>query len=156
MVEDTSLCFNAYGGLPGPYIKWFLKNLGHEGLNTMLAGFEDKSAYAQCIFAYSPGGLLLCDCRGFVPRETDRIWGAAKDSLPKQRLGVLTSTCYGEPQGWLHLTHNYVSLCITQICASPATALPANASSPGEACRPSPQCCMPWSRVWSVQVQTAR
>ena len=58
MVEDTSLCFNAYGGLPGPYIKWFLKNLGHEGLNKMLAGFEDKSAYAQCIFAYSPGGPL--------------------------------------------------------------------------------------------------
>ena len=57
MVEDTSLCFNAYGGLPGPYIKWFLKNLGHEGLNTMLAGFQDKSAYAQCIFAYSPGRL---------------------------------------------------------------------------------------------------
>ncbi len=57
MVEDTSLCFNAYGGLPGPYIKWFLKNLGHEGLNRMLAGFEDKSAYAQCIFAYSPGRL---------------------------------------------------------------------------------------------------
>ena len=22
MVEDTSLCFNAYNGLPGPYIKW--------------------------------------------------------------------------------------------------------------------------------------
>lgn len=24
MVEDTCLCFNAYKGLPGPYIKWFL------------------------------------------------------------------------------------------------------------------------------------
>ena len=55
MVEDTSLCFNAYGGLPGPYIKWFLKNLGHDGLNSMLAGFDDKTAYAQCIFAYTPG-----------------------------------------------------------------------------------------------------
>jgi len=55
MVEDTSLCFNAYGGLPGPYIKWFLGKLGHEGLPKMLAGFEDKSGYAQCIFAYSPG-----------------------------------------------------------------------------------------------------
>ncbi|KAF6254995.1 inosine triphosphate pyrophosphatase-like protein [Scenedesmus sp. NREL 46B-D3] len=55
MVEDTSLCFNAYKGLPGPYIKWFLEKLGHDGLNRMLAGFEDKSAYAQCIFAYSPG-----------------------------------------------------------------------------------------------------
>lgn len=55
MVEDTSLCFNALKGLPGPYIKWFLEKLGHDGLNRMLAGFEDKSAYAQCIFAYSPG-----------------------------------------------------------------------------------------------------
>lgn len=36
MVEDTSLCFNALGGLPGPYIKWFLEKLGHEGLNNML------------------------------------------------------------------------------------------------------------------------
>ena len=31
MVEDTSLCFNAYKGLPGPYIKWFLQKLGHDG-----------------------------------------------------------------------------------------------------------------------------
>jgi inosine/xanthosine triphosphate pyrophosphatase family protein len=25
MVEDTSLCYNALGGLPGVYIKWFLE-----------------------------------------------------------------------------------------------------------------------------------
>ncbi|KAM3724617.1 SAM50-like protein [Dirofilaria immitis] len=52
IVEDTSLCFNALGGLPGPYIKWFLKNLKTDGLYKLLAGFEDKTAYAQCIFAY--------------------------------------------------------------------------------------------------------
>jgi len=55
MVEDTSLCFNALGGLPGVYIKWFLEKLGHEGLNNMLAAYEDKSAYAQCIFSYTSG-----------------------------------------------------------------------------------------------------
>ncbi|MEW5305667.1 MAG: hypothetical protein WDW38_008152 [Sanguina aurantia] len=55
MVEDTSLCFNALKGLPGPYIKHFLERLGHDGLNRMLVGFEDKSGYAQCIFAYTPG-----------------------------------------------------------------------------------------------------
>ena len=55
MVEDTSLCFNALNGLPGVYIKWFLQKLGHDGLNRMLAGFEDKSAYAQCIFAFCGG-----------------------------------------------------------------------------------------------------
>eukprot|EP00242_Pyramimonas_sp_CCMP2087_P012106 CAMPEP_0198212204 /NCGR_PEP_ID=MMETSP1445-20131203/25581_1 /TAXON_ID=36898 /ORGANISM="Pyramimonas sp., Strain CCMP2087" /LENGTH=194 /DNA_ID=CAMNT_0043886601 /DNA_START=231 /DNA_END=815 /DNA_ORIENTATION=- len=54
-VEDTSLCFNAMGGLPGAYIKWFLKELGPSGLPKMLTGFEDKTAYAQCIFAYCSG-----------------------------------------------------------------------------------------------------
>ena len=32
MVEDTSLCFNALGGMPGPYIKWFLDKIKPEGM----------------------------------------------------------------------------------------------------------------------------
>ncbi|CAN0029919.1 unnamed protein product [Pylaiella littoralis] len=55
MVEDTGLCFSALGGLPGPYIKWFLDGTGHEGLNSILAGFDDKTAYAQCVFAFCAG-----------------------------------------------------------------------------------------------------
>lgn len=55
MVEDTSLCYNALGGMPGVYIKWFLQKCGHDGLNKILAGYEDKSAYAQCVFAFTPG-----------------------------------------------------------------------------------------------------
>ncbi len=54
MVEDTSLCFNALQGLPGPYIKWFLDKIGHVGLNNLLAAYPDKSAYAQCVFAFCP------------------------------------------------------------------------------------------------------
>ena len=54
--EDTSLCFNALNGMPGPYIKWFLEKCGHDGLNKMLVGFEDKSAYALTVIAYSGGG----------------------------------------------------------------------------------------------------
>eukprot|EP00898_Chlorokybus_atmophyticus_P000359 jgi/Chlat1/1323/Chrsp118S01749 len=38
LVEDTWLCFNALKGLLG--------------LNTMLSGFEDKTAYALCVFSY--------------------------------------------------------------------------------------------------------
>jgi ribokinase/non-canonical purine NTP pyrophosphatase (RdgB/HAM1 family) len=53
--EDTSLCFNALNGLPGPYIKWFLEGCGHDGLNRMLDGFDDRSAYAQTIVAYTEG-----------------------------------------------------------------------------------------------------
>jgi inosine triphosphate pyrophosphatase len=63
-VEDTCLCFNAYKGLPGPYIKWFLEKLGHDGLNKMLVGFDDHSAYAQCTYAYTPGARRLWKGRG--------------------------------------------------------------------------------------------
>ena len=28
---------------------------GHAGLNNLLAAYDDKSAYAQCIFSYSAG-----------------------------------------------------------------------------------------------------
>jgi len=41
------------GELPGPYIKWFLEELGHEGLNKMLSEWEDKSARAICTIAYA-------------------------------------------------------------------------------------------------------
>lgn len=37
------------------YSKWFLQAVGLQGLNDMLAGFEDKSAQAVCTFAYSEG-----------------------------------------------------------------------------------------------------
>lgn len=74
LIEDTCLCFNALKGLPGiflnifslkrrlltifaigPYIKWFLDKLGPEGLHTLLAGHDDKSAQAICTFAFSEG-----------------------------------------------------------------------------------------------------
>jgi len=58
IVEDTCLCFNALGGLPGPYVKWFLDKIGLDGLVNMLAAYTDKSAYAQCIFAYCDGAAL--------------------------------------------------------------------------------------------------
>ena len=49
MCEDTLLCFNALNGLPGPYIKWFLQKLGHEGLNNLLAAYEDKVARTRSV-----------------------------------------------------------------------------------------------------------
>jgi inosine triphosphate pyrophosphatase len=39
IVEDTSLEFEALNGMPGPYIKWFLKNTKAEGLVKMLGTF---------------------------------------------------------------------------------------------------------------------
>ncbi|CAH8864549.1 unnamed protein product [Trichobilharzia szidati] len=52
LVEDTALCFNAMNGMPGPFVKWFLKSTGPEGLYRMLTGFNDFRAEAVCTFAY--------------------------------------------------------------------------------------------------------
>ncbi len=49
IVEDTSLGFNALNGLPGPYIKWFSKAIGNDGLYKMLEGFHNKQALAVCV-----------------------------------------------------------------------------------------------------------
>jgi inosine triphosphate pyrophosphatase len=55
IVEDTSLCFNALHGLPGPYIKSFLTKLGPSGLYKMVKPYDDQTAYAQCIFGMAKG-----------------------------------------------------------------------------------------------------
>ncbi|CAG8042951.1 unnamed protein product [Penicillium salamii] len=55
LTEDTALEFHALKGLPGPYIKSFMEALGHEGLNKMLDGFEDRTAEAVCTFAFCRG-----------------------------------------------------------------------------------------------------
>ena len=35
--------------------QYFLEKTGHEGLNNIISAYPDKSAYAQCIFAYCKG-----------------------------------------------------------------------------------------------------
>jgi inosine triphosphate pyrophosphatase len=58
-VEDVSLGFDALGGLPGPFVKFFLST--HDGLEKlcrMLDGFEDRQAYGECVYAYYDGEHL--------------------------------------------------------------------------------------------------
>ncbi|KAK6929634.1 Ham1-like protein [Dillenia turbinata] len=37
--------------------KWFLQKIGHEGLNNLTMAYEDKSAYALCIFLLLMGPI---------------------------------------------------------------------------------------------------
>ena len=55
IVDDTSLHFNALGGMPGPYIKHFYLAMGNSALSKMLDSFADRSAYAQCVVSFSAG-----------------------------------------------------------------------------------------------------
>ncbi|MBT7903757.1 RdgB/HAM1 family non-canonical purine NTP pyrophosphatase [Candidatus Woesearchaeota archaeon] len=56
IVEDTNLRFNALNGMPGPYIKDFLKALGTKDLPKLLTGFKDKSAEAVALIGYGEIG----------------------------------------------------------------------------------------------------
>jgi inosine triphosphate pyrophosphatase len=55
-VEDTSLCFNALGSLPGPYVKDFIKKIGISGLYELASKYKDTSAVAICSIGYCEPG----------------------------------------------------------------------------------------------------
>lgn len=58
LVEDTSLQLNALGKLPGPLIKWFLHELGNEGLCKLLDAYTDRTATAEVLFGVYDGKEL--------------------------------------------------------------------------------------------------
>ncbi len=59
LVEDVSLGFDALGGLPGPFIKFFVEaEDGLEKLCRLLDGFDNRSAEAACVFGYYDGEQL--------------------------------------------------------------------------------------------------
>ncbi|MEM7114231.1 MAG: non-canonical purine NTP pyrophosphatase [Chloroflexota bacterium] len=55
LVEDTSLSFAAWNGLPGALIRWFVDGVGNDGLCQMLAGFEEREATAETCLGYFDG-----------------------------------------------------------------------------------------------------
>ncbi len=83
IVEDTRLTFNALGKLPGPLIKWFLDELGAEGICKLLNSYDDRSATAGAAIAYYDGDRLEIfetSLNGFIsdePRGTSGFgWNA--------------------------------------------------------------------------------
>ncbi|HJX05655.1 MAG TPA: RdgB/HAM1 family non-canonical purine NTP pyrophosphatase [Candidatus Nanoarchaeia archaeon] len=55
-VEDTSLCFNALNGLPGPYVKDFIRKIGIAGLYELAKRCDDKSAVAIASIGFCKPG----------------------------------------------------------------------------------------------------
>lgn len=58
LVEDTSLGFAAWGGLPGPFVKFFLRALGAEALARAVLACGDAAAEALSGFGYHDGREL--------------------------------------------------------------------------------------------------
>lgn len=52
-VEDTALTFDEFNGLPGAYIKWFVKSMGLDKIVQMLDSFPNKAARAITTIAFA-------------------------------------------------------------------------------------------------------
>lgn len=94
LVEDTALYIDALGGLPGPFIKWFLEGVGNDGICEMMREKTDRVAVAITCFALCDetgvhtftgerNGTISDSPRGedfgwnpiFIPDDSDRTWG---------------------------------------------------------------------------------
>lgn len=53
IVEDNSLTFSCLGNLPGPLIKWFMKEVGNEKLYQICQSFNNFDAEAKVVIGYS-------------------------------------------------------------------------------------------------------
>lgn len=104
LVEDTSLRFLALGKLPGPLVKWFLAELGTEGLCRLLDGFPDRSALAETqvglydgqrfqAFSGARAGSIARVPRGsngfgwdpiFIPEGCDKTWAEMTDEEARE------------------------------------------------------------------------
>ncbi len=58
VVEDVEAGLEKLGGLPGPFIKFFLKKLGDDALY-QLAGREGERASVSCSIAYYDGETMI-------------------------------------------------------------------------------------------------
>ncbi len=58
IVEDVSLIIIALGKLPGPFIKWFIDELGLEGLCRLADRDKHRKATASCVYSYYVGQTL--------------------------------------------------------------------------------------------------
>lgn len=55
LVEDTGLRFEAWNGLPGALIRWFLTSVGNDGICKMLEGFANRQAVAESCIGFYDG-----------------------------------------------------------------------------------------------------
>lgn len=58
LVEDVALTFTAMGRLPGTLIKWFLEEIGPEGLAKVADSLENRQAVASILYALYDGNDL--------------------------------------------------------------------------------------------------
>ena len=84
LVEDTSLEFFAWGGLPGALVKWFLGAVGNVGLLKMLQNETNRQAIAKTAIGFYDGTkchVFLGEIRGEIAKEVRGDGGFGWDPI---------------------------------------------------------------------------
>lgn len=76
LVEDTALIFHALGNLPGPFIKFFEKELGLANCCRILDPFSDRSATAIAVYGLCVDGT-----------NVETFWGETKGRIVEHPIG---------------------------------------------------------------------
>jgi non-canonical purine NTP pyrophosphatase (RdgB/HAM1 family) len=82
IVEDVSLEFEGLGGLPGPFVRFFIDNTPLEAVCSMVG--ENRRAVAKCVFGYYDGAILKLfkgSLPGFVSRAPAGDGGYGWDKI---------------------------------------------------------------------------
>ena len=87
LVEDVSLRLDALGGLPGPLIKWFLEEIGAEGICDLANKLDNHKATAEVCYGYFDGKTLkffIGQKKGTIAPETrGEDFGWNKSFIPE-------------------------------------------------------------------------
>jgi len=92
IVEDVSMSCSALGGLPGPYIKDFLRKLGDVGLYRVAHACGDTKAQVSCLAAYIEPG---CEPKLFE----GKLEGTLVEPRGDMRHGTYSWNCIFLPDG---------------------------------------------------------
>ncbi len=68
-IEDTCFCVDAWNGLPGPLIKWFMETVKPPGIHKMLSAYENKKARGICTIGYKEPGKKAVFFTGEIPGQ---------------------------------------------------------------------------------------
>lgn len=84
LVEDAGLAFTAMGPLPGSLVKWFIEEIGCDGLARLATGLPEQTALARvCYGLYNGGEVHFFDgeMRGRIAAEPRGSGGFGFDPI---------------------------------------------------------------------------
>jgi non-canonical purine NTP pyrophosphatase (RdgB/HAM1 family) len=105
LTEDTSLVFTAMGRLPGTFVKFFLEEIGTEGMCRVADTLEHRKAVATVTYAYCDGKQVHFfegSVEGEVAREPRGTNGMGWDAtfIPKGATKTFAEMTDDEKKGF--------------------------------------------------------